>query len=88
MDDLNKTSKYFSYILRHKPDAIDLTLDDQGWADIDELITKTSDFALSKELLNIIVETNDKQRFGISADGTKIRANQGHSIDIDLELKP
>lgn len=81
-------SKYFSYLLRHHPEAIGLTLDEQGWASIDELIAKTRDFVLTHELINIVVETNDKQRFSISADGQKIRANQGHSIDVDLALSP
>ena len=87
MNDLKKVSKYFSYLLRHKPDSIGLVLDDQGWASIEELISKTKDFKLTKELIDVVVETNDKQRFGISSDGTKIRANQGHSIDIDLDLE-
>ncbi len=85
---LIKISKYLSYLLRHKPWAIGLDLDDNGWADVDELIEKTTDFKLTKELINIVVETNDKQRFSLSEDGCRIKANQGHSIDIDLGLEP
>ena len=87
-NDLAKISKYFSYLLRHKPEEIGLRLDDQGWALVDELIEKTNDFELSKELIDVVVETNDKQRFELSVDKLKIKANQGHSINIDLDLKP
>ncbi|WP_427452819.1 RNA 2'-phosphotransferase [Litorimonas sp. WD9-15] len=80
-------SKHLSYILRHKPDAIGLTLDPQGWADIDELISK-SPKRLTRDLISEIVENNDKQRFIISEECSRIRANQGHSISIDLGLKP
>lgn len=86
--ELAKISKYFSYLLRHKPEEIGLELDDKGWASVDELIEKTSDFELSKELIDVVVETNDKQRFKLSDDKLKIKANQGHSIDIDLNLEP
>src|SRR5690606_38637950 len=80
-------SKYLSFILRHEPQSIGLTLDTHGWADIDALITGTTQFALTPELLDIVVETNDKQRFSVSADGQRIRANQGHSIAVDLDLR-
>jgi len=81
-----KISKYLSYILRHRPDSIDLVLDEHGWADMDELISKTKDLVLSKEIIAEVVKSSDKQRFVIKEN--KIRANQGHSIDIDLDLKP
>jgi len=80
-------SKHLSYILRHKPEAIGLTLDPQGWASVDDLISK-SPKGLSREKIIHAVENNDKQRFILSDDGTHIRANQGHSISIDLGLKP
>ncbi len=83
-----KISKYLSYILRHKPHTIDLTLDNEGWADINELIEKTTSIRLSPDLIKTVVETNDKQRFSISDDEKRIRANQGHSIDVDLALEP
>ena len=85
-DILKKTSKYLSYILRHNPSSIGLSLDTHGWAYIDELIEKSKDMDLDRALLEEVVDTNAKKRFAI--DGDKIRANQGHSIDIDLELKP
>ena len=88
--DLVKTSKFMSLVLRHKPDEIGLVLDGQGWADIDELIEKAGrhGMALTRELIARVVETSDKQRFAIDADGRRIRANQGHSVDIDLGLVP
>lgn len=86
-----KISKFLSYVLRHKPDAIGLQLDSNGWADIDELINKANDSgelkALSIEQLKEVVAGSDKKRFIISAEDNKIRANQGHSIKIDLQLK-
>lgn len=84
-----KISKFLSLILRHQPEIINLTLDKNGWANVDELKEKCSknnmDFTL--EELDEVVETNDKKRFIFNEDKTKIRANQGHSIDIDLALK-
>lgn len=84
---INATSKYLSFILRHKPDDIALSLNEQGWANIDELIEKSSPKQkLTSELIKTVVVTNDKQRFRISDDGKKIRASQGHSINVDLNL--
>jgi len=77
-------SKYLSYILRHKPESIDLKLDSNGWANIDEIIQKTEVFPLTKEVIDDIVKNSPKQRFIIK--GKQIRANQGHSINIDLNL--
>ena len=77
-------------ILRHKPEAIGLELSGNGWVKIDELINLANKNGqiISKELIDKVVKTNDKQRFTYSSDGLCIRANQGHSIKIDLELKP
>jgi len=83
-----RLSRYFSYLLRHRPDAIGLRLDANGWASIDELIRKTSSLRLTRELVEIVVQTNDKQRFRISDDGTRIKANHGHSIQIKMDLPP
>lgn len=76
-----QTSKFLSYILRHKPEAIGLTLDIDGWADINELLDKAQNYGekVDKNLIHKIVLENDKKRFAISNDGTKIRAEQGHS---------
>jgi len=86
--DLTRVSKYLSFILRHRPDSIGLSLDANGWASIRELVDKSSAAGLTHELLEIAVATNDKQRFAISADGDFIRANQGHSIEVELDLTP
>lgn len=86
--DLKNISKYLSFILRHQPDSIDLELSNEGWADIQELIGKTKKFKLTRELVNTVVENSDKKRFLISGDGKRIKANQGHSIKVNLELEP
>lgn len=83
----SETSKYLSYILRHKPDTIGLTLDGAGWASVDALIAK-SEIPISREELEAIVAADKKQRFALSPDGKRIRANQGHSIAVDLGLQP
>lgn len=80
-------SKFLSLVLRHKPEEIGLQLDESGWADVEELIAK-SDIRFTKEDLFEIVATSDKQRFALNEDRTKIRANQGHSIEVDLGLPP
>lgn len=93
MNDKNKKriSKFLSLILRHNPEKIGLELDENGWAEVKDLIAKADkrNVKFSIETLEDIVETNDKKRFAFNDDKTKIRANQGHSIaTIDLELKP
>lgn len=82
-------SKFLSLVLRHSPETIGLKLDKNGWADVDELIMKCHQFGkeFDFELLEEVVETNDKKRFTFNEDLTKIRANQGHSIDVELNLK-
>lgn len=83
-----KTSKFLSLVLRHKPDTIGLTLDKNGWVDTKELLDKVNikGFHLSMDELRTVVDKNDKKRFTFSKDFSKIRANQGHSIKVDLEL--
>lgn len=87
---LVQTSKFLSLVLRHEPEAIGLRLDQHGWADIDELLAAAdrSGHRMNRELLFRVVRENDKRRFAISEDQSKIRASQGHSIDVDLGLKP
>ena len=85
--DYTETSKYISLILRHKPQVIGITLDEHGWENVDELIdgvSKTHPF--TKEILEQIVEEDNKQRYSFNEDKTLIRANQGHSIPVDVEL--
>lgn len=78
-----ETSKFLSYVLRHEPQAIGLTLDREGWADIAALIagTKQSGRELDEALIRAVVESSDKKRFAISDDGLRIRAVQGHSTE-------
>lgn len=85
--DLTRTSRYISLVLRHKPEAAGITLDEHGWADVDELISGVSKtHPLTMEPLEEIVRTDEKQRYSFNADRTLIRANQGHSIPVDVEL--
>jgi putative RNA 2'-phosphotransferase len=83
-----RLSKFLSLVLRHQPQKYGLTLDDHGWAQIDDLIVVAirAGVPLTHESLQRVVTQNDKQRFAISADGRTIRARQGHSITVDLEL--
>ena len=86
---LNDISKFIALILRHKPEAINISLDEHGWANVDELIEgiakQYSDFGM--EELEEIVRTDNKQRYSFNDDKTLIRANQGHSIPVDVELE-
>ena len=85
---LKETSKFISLILRHKPETIGITLDEHGWANVDELIagiSKTENFNM--DMLEEIVRTDEKQRYSFNDDKTLIRANQGHSIPVDVELE-
>lgn len=79
---LSEISKFLSYVLRHKPDAIGLTLDLEGWADIGELIAAAKDEQqLDYDLIHAVVGSSDKKRFAMSDDGLRIRAVQGHSTE-------
>ena len=86
---VKQMSKFLSLILRHKPEIIGIQLDSHGWADVDKLLIgmnnagKTIDF----DMLQRVVSENDKQRFSFNEDKTKIRANQGHSKSVDVELQ-
>lgn len=85
---LTDTSRFLSLILRHKPETIGITLDEHGWANVDELIEKISiRHPMSMEMLEEIVATDNKMRYSFNEDKTLIRANQGHSIDVDVELE-
>lgn len=81
-------SKFLALVLRHKPETIGLTLDDHGWADIDTLLScfQSHNKNITREELNEIVATDNKKRYTISEDGKKIRAAQGHSVQVDLQL--
>jgi putative RNA 2'-phosphotransferase len=88
--DLLEASKYLSFVLRHRPDAIGLQLDEQGWASVDELIAAAARHgeALSLDVIREVVAQNDKKRFALSEDERRIRAVQGHSVAVDLQLQP
>lgn len=84
---LTKLSKYLSKILRHEPEIIGITLDEHGWANVEELIKGIAkDREFNREILEEIVRTDEKQRYSFNEDKTMIRANQGHSIPVDVEL--
>jgi putative RNA 2'-phosphotransferase len=87
---LVKLSRFLSLVLRHKPETIGLVLDENGWADVAELLRRADEAGrgLTRPLLDQVVAENDKQRFAFSEDGARIRASQGHSIDVDLDLPP
>jgi len=89
-DKTKRVSKFMSYVLRHNPQEIDLQLDENGWVSIEQLINNANSGGKSftRDLIERVVATNDKKRFSISENGLMIRANQGHSIDVDLALKP
>lgn len=88
MSYLKNTSIYLSLVLRHKPEAAGITLDKHGWAKVDELIKGVRrKYPLDMEILEEIVATDEKQRYSFNEDHTLIRANQGHSIPVDVELE-
>ncbi len=86
--DKKRIGKFISLVLRHEPEFIELEMDEQGWVNVDELIAKCAlkRISFTKLQLEEIVETNDKKRYSFNSDRTRIRANQGHSVDIELGL--
>lgn len=85
---LTKTSRYISLLLRHKPEAAGLTLDPNGWASVPELIRCVSrTHPLDMAMLEEIVRSDEKHRYAFSEDKTRIRANQGHSVAVDVQLQ-
>ena len=86
---VTQLSKLLSYVLRHRPDSIGLALDAQGWADVSALLSlaEAAGQAFSLEDLRQVVAQNDKKRFVLSDDASRIRAAQGHSVEVDLQLK-
>lgn len=87
---LKSKSKFLSLILRHQPDVAGLTLDDAGWVDIDALLAgcARAGSPVTRDELDTIIRQNDKQRFAVSEDGRRIRASQGHSVQVDLGYEP
>ena len=92
IDDRSRTklSKFLSYILRHSPESIGINLDTNGWANVDELLAKTNSQVKNIDIkyLEFVVDTDSKKRFSFNKEKTKIRANQGHSLNINLDYRP
>jgi putative RNA 2'-phosphotransferase len=90
MDRTGRTSRFLSYVLRHRPETVGLELDEGGWVRVDELLAacRRHGRPISRAQLEAVVRSSDKQRFSFSRDGLRIRANQGHSVPIDLGLAP
>jgi putative RNA 2'-phosphotransferase len=88
--DLVRISRFLSMILRHRPARVGLRLDEAGWVEVDALLEamRTHGMPVDRPTLERVVAENDKQRFAFSADGRRIRANQGHTIHVDLGLEP
>ncbi|NYH52536.1 putative RNA 2'-phosphotransferase [Nocardiopsis arvandica] len=88
--ELVRASRFLSRVLRHDPGRAGIRLDPQGWVGVDELLAgcRRSGTRLDRAALQEIVDTNDKKRFVLSADGDRVRARQGHSVDVDLGLEP
>jgi putative RNA 2'-phosphotransferase len=85
-----RTSKTLSMILRHKPDRVGIKLDKAGWARVSELLDAVNRHGVSLTLAELkhVVEANDKERFALSEDGLRIRASQGHSVQVELQYEP
>ena len=85
-----RASKFLSLILRHEPERVGLKLGDAGWVGVDELLQVVNSHGVSLTLdeLKHIVATSDKKRFAFSEDGLRIRASQGHSVEVDLQYPP
>ncbi|MEN6494028.1 MAG: RNA 2'-phosphotransferase [Thermoguttaceae bacterium] len=83
-------SKFLSYVLRHRPDSVGLSLDEAGWVSVDELLeaARRHGQPFSRAELDEVVATNDKKRFSFSPDRLRIRASQGHSVPVELGLEP
>lgn len=88
MSDLDQLSIFISRILRHRPQDANIQLDEHGWANVEELLAgiNASGRTIDRDILEEIVRTDKKQRYSFGGEGTLIRANQGHSIPVDVEL--
>jgi putative RNA 2'-phosphotransferase len=89
-DQNTKTSKFLSLVLRHQPELIGVTLDAAGWVSVDELLRacRARGRKITPDELREVVAGSDKQRFSFSEDGRRIRANQGHSVRVELGYRP
>ena len=89
MNKSDKLSVFLSLVLRHQPEAANIKLDKHGWANVEELLegVNRTGRVINKEILEEIVAKDKKQRYSFNEDKTLIRANQGHSVPVDVELK-
>jgi putative RNA 2'-phosphotransferase len=85
-----RISKFLSLVLRHQPQLIGITLNEQGWVSVDELLQQAKKHGqlITPETLNHVVDTNAKKRFAFSANKQQIRASQGHSVEVELSYEP
>jgi putative RNA 2'-phosphotransferase len=90
MKNIIHLSKFLSLVLRHQPEELGISLDEQGWTDVDTLLEamQTKGFKIDLDLLKQVVAENNKKRFAFNEDCTKIRANQGHSVEVELGYTP
>lgn len=88
--ELKRISKSLSYVLRHRPDSIGIELESDGWVAVDQLLRafEQSGQINPLDILKLVVADNDKQRFQFSDDGARIRARQGHSVEVELGYQP
>jgi len=89
-DRTTRVSKFLSLVLRHQPQKIGIELDEAGWVEVEKLLAAlgSHNFSITPEELNQVVETSDKKRFAFSQDGHRIRASQGHSVQVELGYEP
>ena len=89
-NEIVKKSKFLSLVLRHEPGKIGITLDEAGWVDVDVLLRALLHHgkSMTRAQLDEVIATNDKKRFSFSDDGRRIRANQGHSVEVELGYEP
>jgi putative RNA 2'-phosphotransferase len=85
-----RTSKFLSLVLRHEPERVGLKLGEAGWIEVKELLQAVNQHGtpLTLDQLKHVVATSDKKRFAFSDDGLRIRASQGHSVEVDLQYEP
>jgi len=88
--DVVRVSKRLSYVLRHRPESIGIALDGAGWVPVDDLLAAlaAAGLALTRQELDSVVASNDKRRFAYDSSGSRIRASQGHSVEVDLGYPP
>jgi putative RNA 2'-phosphotransferase len=85
-----KLSKLLSYVLRHHPEEVEISLDENGWVDVHQLIEalQKQGHEVDMQAIDFVVANNEKKRFAFNADKTRLRASQGHSVRVDLDYQP